>query len=198
MTYETLEPYAFYFHASKAKDMKSQDHGGSRSIPGRFGARAAKLIDYLDSSHYDVSLTPEEFHRVTLWLDANSMNMEDYVEETPLDDTTVYWPIWDVDPGNPTGVESAVAARGPINGSRMDSSPRILFHVRRGVVRIQTPGPGAYTVGIRNLQGRTIYEKTFQTTGGLRRITWPRSATGMYVLHLTGNGVNQVRKLVIQ
>jgi hypothetical protein len=47
-------------------------HGGSRTVPGRFGAQAAPLLKYLDERHYGVRLSPEDFHRVTLWLDCNS------------------------------------------------------------------------------------------------------------------------------
>ena len=46
--------------------------GGSRTPAGQFGARAAKLLDYLDDRHYTVRLAPDEFHRVALWLDCNS------------------------------------------------------------------------------------------------------------------------------
>ncbi len=50
--------YAFY------------DYGDPlRSIPGQVGARAAKLYQILESGHYDVELTAEEMHRITLWLD---------------------------------------------------------------------------------------------------------------------------------
>ena len=34
-------------------------------MPGKFGAMASPLLKYLDKSHYDVSLTPEEFRQRT-------------------------------------------------------------------------------------------------------------------------------------
>ena len=43
-----------------------------RTIPGEFGARAAKLLEYLDERHYGVKLSEEDLHRVVLWLDCNS------------------------------------------------------------------------------------------------------------------------------
>ena len=43
-----------------------------RTIPGRFGARASKLYQILKGGHYDVNLSKEDFHRITLWLDCNS------------------------------------------------------------------------------------------------------------------------------
>ena len=63
--------YAFYFHVNNGS-IKSGVHGGSRTIPGQFGARAAKLLEYLDERHHGVKLSEEDFHRITLWLDCNS------------------------------------------------------------------------------------------------------------------------------
>jgi len=50
------------------------DYGdGYRTTPGRFGARASALYDVLKKGHYDVKLSAEEMHRITLWLDCTSM-----------------------------------------------------------------------------------------------------------------------------
>ncbi|HUT10760.1 MAG TPA: discoidin domain-containing protein [Thermoguttaceae bacterium] len=46
---------------------------GHRTTPGRFGARASKLYEILQKGHYDVKLSEEELHRITLWLDSASM-----------------------------------------------------------------------------------------------------------------------------
>jgi hypothetical protein len=43
-----------------------------RTIPGKFGARASKLYEILKNGHYDVELTDEEMHRITVWLDSLS------------------------------------------------------------------------------------------------------------------------------
>ncbi|MCL2304756.1 MAG: discoidin domain-containing protein [Planctomycetaceae bacterium] len=43
-----------------------------RTIPGRFGARAAPLYRILKEGHYDVKLSDEEMHRIVLWLDCLS------------------------------------------------------------------------------------------------------------------------------
>ncbi len=63
--------YGFHFKVSNGS-IKSGVHGGSRTIPGQFGARASKLLEYLDEQHHGVSLPPDDLHRVTLWLDSNS------------------------------------------------------------------------------------------------------------------------------
>ena len=43
-----------------------------RTIPGKFGARATKLYAMLSKGHHDVKLSPDEMHRITLWLDSAS------------------------------------------------------------------------------------------------------------------------------
>ncbi len=63
--------YGFYFHVSNGS-INTGVHGGSRTIPGRFGAKAAPLLKYLGEEHYGVKLSDEDFHRISLWLDCNS------------------------------------------------------------------------------------------------------------------------------
>jgi hypothetical protein len=63
--------YGFYFHVTNGA-LHSGVHGGARTIPGQFGARAAGLLPYLAEGHYGVKLSSEDLHRITLWLDCNS------------------------------------------------------------------------------------------------------------------------------
>lgn len=69
-SYRNLYPYAFHFGAKFNPGFDG--FTSARSIPGKFGARGSKLLKLLDAGHYDVKLTPDELHRLTLWLDANS------------------------------------------------------------------------------------------------------------------------------
>ena len=63
--------YGFYFHVSNGS-IRTGIHGGSRTVPGKFGAKASKLFQMLDKGHNKLKLPPEDLHRLTLWLDANS------------------------------------------------------------------------------------------------------------------------------
>ena len=65
------EKYGFYFHVSNGA-INMGIHGGSRTIPGQFGARASKLLEFMDERHCKVKLSAEDRHRLTLWLDCNS------------------------------------------------------------------------------------------------------------------------------
>jgi len=65
------EAFGFFFHVYNGS-IKTGVHGGSRTVPGAFGARAAKLLDYLGPDHYGVDLPTADLRRITLWLDLNS------------------------------------------------------------------------------------------------------------------------------
>jgi hypothetical protein len=65
------ETYGFYFHVSNGS-INTGVHGGSRSIPGKFGARASSLLKYTGPEHHGVKLSKEDLHRLVLWLDCNS------------------------------------------------------------------------------------------------------------------------------
>ena len=70
-SYNSLAPdYGFYSYGS-----------GHRTTPGQFGARASKLLELLDKGHYDVALSEEDFHRITLWLDLSSIFYGVYEKE---------------------------------------------------------------------------------------------------------------------
>lgn len=63
--YRNLRPFAFYYDG---KGVFTE----SKTLPGKFGARASKLFGLLEKGHHDVKLSPEELRRITLWLDSNS------------------------------------------------------------------------------------------------------------------------------
>lgn len=46
--------------------------GGSRSMAGKIGAHASSLFTLLEKGHHDVKLSPEDLHRLTLWMDCNA------------------------------------------------------------------------------------------------------------------------------
>ncbi len=75
------EKYGFFFHVSNGA-INAGVHGGSRTVPGQFGARVARLLDYLGERHYGVKLSDEDHHRLVLWLDLNSEFYGSY-ENTP-------------------------------------------------------------------------------------------------------------------
>jgi len=86
-------------------------HGGSRTVAGKFGARWSRLFKggYLNKSHYGVNLSKAELRRITLWLDTNSLEMPSFSLDLNVQERArrgeLVWPILDVDPNNPQGIE---------------------------------------------------------------------------------------------
>jgi hypothetical protein len=104
MSYGSLESYAFCFQGAQG-NFTNPIVGGSRTTPGKFGARFARLTPFLTAKHYAVKLTPEEYRRITLWLDLNSNELGAYTKVDEQRRGEVVWPELDVEPWNPLGLE---------------------------------------------------------------------------------------------
>ncbi len=72
--------YASYANLVKKYGFTSYG-SGHRTTPGKFGAHASKLLEILDEGHYDVELSEEDLHRITLWLDCTSIFYGVYEKE---------------------------------------------------------------------------------------------------------------------
>jgi hypothetical protein len=83
--------YGFFFTVFNGS-IKEPLHGGSRTTAGAFGARASKLMNYLDARHYGVRLSPEDRHRITLWLDCNSEFYGSYERTAAQSRGEIVWP----------------------------------------------------------------------------------------------------------
>jgi hypothetical protein len=94
-SYENLaRAYGFYYHVRKGS-INTGIHGGSRTIPGQFGARASELLEYMDDRHYGVELSDEDYHRLTLWLDCNSEFLGSYENAQAQARGEIVWPTLD-------------------------------------------------------------------------------------------------------
>lgn len=112
MTYASLRKYAFYYPFRTTGYTNGEIvASGSRTVPGEFGAMASPLLKYLDKSHYDVSLTPKEFRRITLWLDCNANELGAYTKAAQQRRGQIVWPSIDVDPKNPLGLQKVARGR---------------------------------------------------------------------------------------
>jgi hypothetical protein len=114
MSYASLKSYAFYFCGDGTPylngDILTPLHGGSRTIPGKCGARMAALMNYCRPAHYNVSLTADELHRITLWLDCNSNELGSDQNPDAQRRGELVWPDIDFNPQNPLGVEEPTSA----------------------------------------------------------------------------------------
>lgn len=69
-SYLTLAP-RFGFYNYGGRDWN--DPKWYRTTPGEFGARGSGLYALLQGGHYGACLPPEDWHRLTLWLDSCSV-----------------------------------------------------------------------------------------------------------------------------
>ncbi len=109
MSYEALkEGYTFWFSGAMFTDMTtaySGIHGGSRTIPGRFGARACAIGQAMLSETHRKNVSPEDRHQVIQWLDCNSLRLGSYIREAAQLKGELVWPCMDVDPANVQGID---------------------------------------------------------------------------------------------
>ena len=105
MSYNALEPYVFYFAGGMSGTTVKPIHGGSRTIPERFGARYCRMGKALLDDDHRGKIPEEDYRRVVLWLDSNSPRLGAYRDEQKQIEGEVVWPALDADPANPQGLE---------------------------------------------------------------------------------------------
>ncbi|HJN14030.1 MAG TPA: hypothetical protein QGH10_00990, partial [Armatimonadota bacterium] len=103
MSYQALEPLAFYFAGGMSRTTTKPIHGGSRTMPGRYGARSSRMGQALLDDNHKGKVSDEDFRRVVLWLDSNSPRLGAYRDEARQVAGELVWPALDVDPDNPQG-----------------------------------------------------------------------------------------------
>jgi len=113
MSHAALRADAFWFSGAMGLGMTSEYsgiHGGSRTIPGRFGAHYCRLGNALTNETHLKAVSAEDRHTVSLWLDSNSPRLGAYENEAAQLRGELVWPILDVDPRNPVGTETTAPA----------------------------------------------------------------------------------------
>lgn len=105
MSYEALEPYVFYFAGGMSRTTTKPIHGGSRTIPGRFGARASRMGKALLNNNHRGKINTDDYLRVVLWLDSNSLRLSAYHDVERQMAGHLVWPTLDVDPTDPQGLK---------------------------------------------------------------------------------------------
>ncbi|MCX6875848.1 MAG: hypothetical protein NTW21_18865 [Verrucomicrobia bacterium] len=114
MSHASLAKYVFHYPFWPSGYVNGEVvASGSRTVPGKFGAMASPLLKFLDESHYDVALTPDEFRRITLWLDCNGNELGAYTKVPEQTRGEIVWPEIDVDPRDPLGMQPPALATHP-------------------------------------------------------------------------------------
>jgi len=79
-SYRNLTGKYAHFYDVRNGSIRSGARGGTRSVPGRFGAGASGLLKYLGKEHYGLKLPAGDLRRITLWLDCNAEFLGAYEE----------------------------------------------------------------------------------------------------------------------
>ena len=103
--YDDWKDKGFYFDAGGNGHITRGTHGGSRTVPGYFGARYSKIGRAILSDSHKARLTDEQRGRVVVWIDNMTNELGAYYNEGGQRNGELVWPRLDVDPNNPNGVE---------------------------------------------------------------------------------------------
>ena len=104
MSYNALRPYAFFFSGGFLGSVVTPVHGGSRTIPGRFGALNSRMGRALLNKTHRGKVSQADFRRVVLWLDSNAPRLGACHSEADQVAGKLVWPKLDVDPNDPLGL----------------------------------------------------------------------------------------------
>ena len=101
MGYADMREYAFYYAGGFCNTTVQKEHGGSRTMPGRFGAAASRIGQALLTPAHRAAIPEEERRRVILWLDANAPRYGAFHDVAAQERGELVWPLLDVEPSNP-------------------------------------------------------------------------------------------------
>jgi hypothetical protein len=192
MSYASLSAYVFSLPGD-SDAMTLQNVGGSRSMLCESGARASTLLPYLDSAHYDVKLTEDEFRCVTLWLDCNANEFGVYQPSAQDSQRAgeIVWPDLDVDPSNPLGVERKAPVR-RFETTAMGMQPSVRSSGR--TVVFSGLRHGQYKITIFDMRGMMVHSSLAEGPEHCLRLN---TGCGTYLVRLSRGSEAVVKKVVM-
>jgi hypothetical protein len=212
MSYQSLSAYSFWWPGPGNPyvngDIVTAKHGGSRTIPGKFGALASPLLSHLEPSHNSVQLTDAEKRRITLWLDCNSNELGAYTKTAEQKKGQLVWPELDCDPKNPLGVETDRPVPGTsdivnhLPGNVGVSRFSIRCDLRGQTLTIHNPQGGAdMMASIFDVSGRQLWNsELLAASGGAPLIIrgLPRIASGFVIVRVQSGGATSTMRVTAE
>ena len=113
MSYEAVKEDTFWFSGGMFGTTVGNYpgiHGGSRTIPGRFGARSCRIGKTLLGQAHQKWVSEKERQMILLWLDCNSLRLGSFMHEDEQLKGKLVWPSLDVDPANVQGIDGSEPA----------------------------------------------------------------------------------------
>ncbi|MDO5576868.1 MAG: T9SS type A sorting domain-containing protein, partial [Fibrobacter sp.] len=168
----------------------------SRTTPGKFGASFSRLKGFIDGGHHDAKLTEEEYKRVALWLDLNSMELGAEYNIYDQYAGKLVWPRLDLDVNNPQGIE----VDRPLFGTS-DVNANIYkkesVQIRRlgSVISVINTENVINKASVYDLSGRNILNLNFSKAVNSFSINTSKiqMAKGTYILKCISGGKNNIR-----
>lgn len=192
-SFQSLMDYAFFYNGADGNQCKHMI-GGSRTVPGLFGARVSRLYRILTSTHKErVNLNEDEMKRITLWLDCLSPELGVYPPDLAARQRAgeLVWPHYlaDVDSTNPMGYEmpcdtcpyTSVSST-PVGSPKKMRTASV--HVVDGALQAVIP-ENCRAITVMDLFGRTIAHQRIRPGQAMARIENRRRASGMVIVHFT-------------
>lgn len=165
MSFGSLKNYAFYYCGDGNPyingDIVTPIRGGSRSVPGKLGASFSKMINYINGSHNNVKLTEDEYKRVTLWLDLNSMELSADYNVSQQRSGQLVWPRIDVTTTNPQGIETNRPVFGVTHVQNKKLNEQMRVYRNGSIISINLPQIAITGATIYDLSGRLVYSWNF-------------------------------------
>ena len=196
MSYSSLKQYLFYFCGDgwpyTNGNINEAKVGGSRTIPGNFGARASSLYTHCNASHHSVSLTKDELHRITLWLDCNSNELGSEQNVNGQKNGQLVWPALDIDTSNILGIEPSTTA---IQASAVAPTASVASKYSicsvGGHLKLDGACASAHRVEIFNAHGRRL--ANFSGAGNIHySVPTSTLGAGLLVVHVEADGKKYV------
>jgi len=105
LDHKALLPVTFHFAGGFSGNINRPVYGGSRTIPGFYGARASILGHEAHAAWRAGKLSEKDYRTLTLWLDCHSPRLGAYHAETAQMEGNLVWPRLDIIPADPLGLE---------------------------------------------------------------------------------------------
>ncbi len=199
--------YLFYFHGSGNGHIGKEMVGGSRTIPGYFGAHYSRMGKKLLEPEHRARLAEEDFNKIMTWIDCNSMKYGSYRKNDHEKEEAgeLVWPQYDATPDNRQGLE----LNRPINGDPTSVVEHKSYNSRKSRVPRVSIRPGG--ISIEGGAGRFVNIRVFDARGGVVRafgeekisneaeyVSLGKLNPGAYIISVrTADGTSMVRKITV-
>ncbi|NLE01608.1 MAG: hypothetical protein GX640_17225 [Fibrobacter sp.] len=202
MSYNVLGQYAFYFTGGEFNTVAY--HGGSRTLPGSFGSRYARMGKaMLSNTHQQArangKFTEAEMRRVTLWLDCASDEFGAYHNINQQKAGQLVWPALDVDPKDPQGLIYKPEAGWTSSHQPEPVITNNVITVRAMGLPISLPEVFAnklFTIEILDMSGRFIKQIKVEKNSVTAPQTQGNLGRGVYIAKCSVSDVVVSRKIV--